>query len=88
MNSKAKRRNDKNRRKRSKNGVVFRDAMPAPITLKNASFCWGSKNTVPVLRWRILIHISMISLLNVFRNINMEIKEGSLIAVVGKVILM
>ena len=61
--------------------------MPAPITLKNASFCWGSKHTAPVLRWPILVHISIISLLNIFRNINMEIKEGSLIAVVGKVIL-
>ena len=62
--------------------------MPAPITLKNASFCWGSKNTVPILRCLMMVHISMIPLLiNVSRNINMEIKEGSLIAVVGKVIL-
>ena len=34
-----------------------------------------------------MVHISMMPLLNVSRNINMEIKEGSLIAVVGKVIL-
>ena len=71
----------------SENCVAFRDAMSAPITLKNASFCWGSKNTVPILRWLTLIHIPMVSLLDVFRNINMEVKEGSLIAVVGKVIL-
>ena len=65
--------------------------MPAPITLKNASFCWGSKNTVPVLRWQIiqamLVSIFHDILVECFRNINMEIKEGSLIAVVGKVIL-